>query len=72
MVFGAFVFCFVLSYSIFLEICMFFICFILSYSVLSDIFVFCFILFNGIWHLSSLSVGHSRRHVGGPTNWDLA
>ncbi len=21
---------------------------------------------------SSLSVGHSRRHVGGPTNWDLA
>ncbi len=21
---------------------------------------------------SSLSVGHSRRHVGGPTNWDIA
>ncbi len=20
----------------------------------------------------SLSVGHSRRHVGGPTNWDIA
>ncbi len=22
--------------------------------------------------ISSLSVGHSRHHVGGPTNWDLA
>ncbi len=22
--------------------------------------------------ISSLSVGHSRRHIGGPTNWDLA
>ncbi len=23
-------------------------------------------------YCSSLSVGHSRRHVGGPTNWDIA
>ncbi len=22
--------------------------------------------------ICSLSVGHSRRHVGGPTNWDIA
>ncbi len=30
------------------------------------------IAINHIQNQGSLSVGHSRRHVGGPTNWDIA
>ncbi len=29
-------------------------------------------VFSGSVVSCSLSVGHSRRHVGGPTNWDIA
>ncbi len=31
-----------------------------------------FYLIGVILMFCSLSVGHSRRHVGGPTNWDIA
>ncbi len=30
------------------------------------------IIMEAMLETSSLSVGHSQRHVGGPTNWDLA